>query len=112
MKAKYKYVDGRASDYCEVANDYIAKSDEVVFEVVGEWKDIEEFHSSEYKRRRDLGKLVMERNRRLKECDWTQLKDATLSNDLVKQWSAYRQQLRDFPETVDIKNPIWPTEPA
>ena len=27
-------------------------------------------------------------------------------------WSAYKQLLRELPETIDYNNPIWPTQPV
>lgn len=47
----------------------------------------------------------------LSQCDWTQSRDVTLSND--SEWKTYRQQLRDitnqetFPESV-----TFPTKPG
>ena len=57
-----------------------------------------------------------ERNKRLAECDWTQLSDAPLSNDPTAvngkgAWAAYRHELRSFPENVDLDNIVWPTKP-
>jgi len=49
------------------------------------------------------------RNDKLKECDWTQITDATVDKVL---WATYRQELRDissqegFPWTI-----TWPTQP-
>lgn len=51
-----------------------------------------------------------ERNRRLADCDWTQLPDSPVDR---APWEVYRQALRDissqqgFPWTV-----TWPTQPA
>ena len=45
-------------------------------------------------------------------CDWTQLPDAKISEDLKNQWNTYRQALRDLPaHTTDPANPIWPVKP-
>ena len=50
-----------------------------------------------------------DRNKRLADCDWTQLPDAPVDRDL---WAAYRQALRDvslqpgFPWTIE-----WPEQP-
>lgn len=64
----------------------------------------------------DVGPLLIalrsERNARLAACDWTQMPDSPLSEGDVAAWRAYRQQLRDLPETLaDPRNPIWPTRP-
>ena len=51
-----------------------------------------------------------DRNKRLADCDWTQLPDAPVDRDV---WAAYRQDLRDvslqpgFPWNVE-----WPLPPA
>ena len=50
-----------------------------------------------------------DRNKRLADCDWTQLPDAPVDRDV---WAAYRQALRDvslqpgFPWTIE-----WPEQP-
>lgn len=51
-----------------------------------------------------------ERDAKLASCDWTQVADAPV-DDLV--WAAYRQALRDLPQTqTDPFNIVWPTPPA
>ena len=57
--------------------------------------------------------LRFERNRRLKESDWTQIPDAALSKDQKTAWAKYRQILRDLPEaTAETEQIIWPVEPT
>lgn len=62
-----------------------------------------------------LGQLMAdiraERNRRISGTDWTQLTDIPLTPNQKTSWAAYRQQLRDFPETCDPYNPVWPASP-
>lgn len=52
------------------------------------------------------------RNRKLAESDWMANSDVTMSNE----WKTYRQQLRDFPSTLNnttIQGDVtWPTEPS
>jgi hypothetical protein len=54
----------------------------------------------------------IDRDHRLKLCDWTQLADSPLSVEQKSAWSAYRQALRDvtgqpgFPANVQ-----WPVAP-
>jgi hypothetical protein len=56
-----------------------------------------------------LFELRQERNRRLSECDWTQLIDA--KGD-VEAWAKYRQALRDLPQTTkDLNNIYYPIPP-
>ena len=56
-----------------------------------------------------------ERDRLLKECDWTQLSDIPEATRLI--WVPYRQALRDIPQQEGFPgshvNPIlWPTSPT
>ena len=73
-----------------------------------------------------MKKLRNKRNELLAECDWTQSRDVTLSNDA--DWKTYRQALRDLPSTassdfinqvingytptVDMSLITWPTKPS
>ena len=52
------------------------------------------------------------RNTRLSACDWTQTLDAPLTIEQRAAWATYRQALRDFPETCDPDNPVWPVAPS
>lgn len=56
--------------------------------------------------------LREQRNEKLLKCDWTQLPNAPLTEEKKVEWENYRNQLRDFPQTVDFSNIIWPTEPV
>lgn len=45
--------------------------------------------------------------------DWTQMPDAPLTDEKKAEFTAYRQVLRDIPQTYD--NPddvVWPTKPT
>lgn len=54
-------------------------------------------------------KVRAERNRRLSECDWTQLTDST-ANKLA--WATYRQALRDIPSQSGFPDTVaWPDKP-
>jgi hypothetical protein len=53
-----------------------------------------------------------ERDRRLAACDWTQVADAPLTAGEKQAWAAYRQELRDIPQTQDDPdNIVWPEAP-
>ena len=62
--------------------------------------------------------LRVERDKRLKECDWRASSDLTISD----AWKTYRQALRDLPSTaspnldseynLDLTSVTWPTEPS
>lgn len=58
-----------------------------------------------------LSKIRAIRNTLLTNCDWTQIPDAPLSLPQVSAWKVYRQALRDFPDTADPENPVWPVRP-
>jgi hypothetical protein len=47
----------------------------------------------------------------LKVSDWTQAPDSPLSQEKRAEWAAYRQGLRDLPESGDVNNIVWPQEP-
>lgn len=49
-----------------------------------------------------------ERNRKLAECDWTQLPDAPVDS---VAWATYRQALRDITTQSDPFAIVWPEEP-
>jgi hypothetical protein len=51
-----------------------------------------------------------ERDSKLAASDWTQLDDTPLTNAQKAEWAAYRQALRDLPQTqTDPFNIVWPT---
>lgn len=53
-----------------------------------------------------------ERNQKLKDSDWTQLADATLTDENKLLWAEYRQALRDVPQQEGFPlEVIWPTQP-
>ena len=66
--------------------------------------------------------LRIERNRRLAETDWTQLKDIDLDIIRERNWKNYRQALRDLPSkskpilddygALDMSSVTWPDKPS
>ena len=48
------------------------------------------------------------RNQKLRDTDWTQLLDVTLTVDCKTAFATYRKALRD----IDLLNPVWPDVPA
>lgn len=48
------------------------------------------------------------RNKKLADCDWTQLADVNLTADCKTAFTTYRQALRD----ADMLNPVWPEAPV
>lgn len=57
-------------------------------------------------------KVRADRNKRLADCDWTQLPDAPLTNVQTADWATYRQALRDITNQTDPFNIIWPEQPT
>ena len=52
------------------------------------------------------------RDRILRDTDWTMTTGSTVDQ---AQWAAYRQNLRDIPQTYKDKTPddvVWPTQPS
>jgi hypothetical protein len=53
-----------------------------------------------------------ERDRRLSDCDWTQVADAPLTATEKTAWADYRQALRDVPQDFDSPDDVvWPEVP-
>lgn len=55
-----------------------------------------------------LEEIRVIRDKKLLACDWTQLPDAPVDKEA---WAVYRQQLRDLPDTIDIRSFEWPIPP-
>ena len=59
--------------------------------------------------------ITDKRNRKLIDCDWTQLPDCQLSDSKKAEWTTYRQALRDItkqtPADDALSNITWPTKP-
>ena len=52
------------------------------------------------------------RDKILRDTDWTMTSGATVDQ---AQWAAYRQVIRDIPQTYKDKTPddvVWPTQPS
>ena len=58
-----------------------------------------------------LASIRIKRDRLLAETDWTQLPDVPLTVEQKQAYVIYRQELRDFTDTCDPYNPIWPIKP-
>ena len=60
----------------------------------------------------DWDVIRLKRDTLLTKCDWTQIPDAQLDNEVREAWKVYRQALRDLTES--FKSPdlvIWPKPP-
>lgn len=57
-------------------------------------------------------RIRKERNRLLKESDWAILPDAPITQTQLEMAKAYRQDLRDLPNTYDNPDDVrWPETP-
>ena len=89
----------RSLEYCKIVDGQVVTDDE-------------------YKENKAFDLMRKERTRLLQETDWTQNRDVTLANDA--EWAAYRQALRDLPNTAtpeldeygNLTNVTWPEKPA
>ena len=59
--------------------------------------------------------IRIERKRLLDASDWSQMPDNGLSEEKKLEWQAYRQALRDMPDTymhaTSAADIVWPTKP-
>lgn len=65
-------------------------------------------------RERQMTQLRAARDARLSASDWTQGIDAPLDHKQVAAWGRYRQDLRDWPKSVEDPHnpPPWPDPPT
>lgn len=61
---------------------------------------------------RQWDNVRLQRNRKLYECDWTQLPDAPLSEAKKIDWQTYRQLLRNVTNQPDPFAIDWPVPPS
>lgn len=53
-----------------------------------------------------------ERNKLLKETDWTQLNDCELSSEKIQEYNEYRKAVRQVVRDITDTSPItWPIKP-
>jgi hypothetical protein len=80
---------------------YEVQEDEVI-----ETYTVSNFPSGEIERRKTnfMNDVRATRNQLLTECDWTLILDVANAKgqQWVDDWTNYRQQLRDFPSTIDV----------
>jgi len=62
---------------------------------------------------KDWDMIRSERGALLSACDWTQLADSPLSDELKLSYQEYRQELRDITESYgSADDVVWPSEPS
>ena len=60
----------------------------------------------------DLNMVRGQRDGQLRGSDWTQIGDAALGDHTAEEWQAYRQLLRDIPQTHSrMSEVVWPLDP-
>lgn len=59
-----------------------------------------------------LAAIRVTRDNLLVASDWTQMPDSPLTGAQKAAWVIYRNELRNFPNTVDLNNVVWPTPPT
>lgn len=96
---------------------YTIQSDNVLSTPVIVNKDASEIITFEQLKLEFMNRLRYDRNAKLSACDWTQLKDVTLTEEEQTEWANYRQALRDLPQqyennnVVSLDQVIWPVSP-
>lgn len=75
------------------------------------WREIELNESEKAQQLREKQDAIRaQRNQKLKDCDWTQLPDAKVSQSA---WAQYRQELRDLTKQESFPfDVVWPSEPT
>jgi len=70
-------------------------------------------NNREKKRQLDWIPFREQRDKLLRESDWTQISDYSLVTEEEKVlWAEYRQELRDLPETYpNSEDIVWPSQP-
>lgn len=119
-----EYVDGQAYNDGKVAKDITGLDVSNKYWNGASWADIPVkpgtyysftgstwvFEKSDY-----IQECVRKRDNYLIGTDWTQVADVPLTDAEKAAWRVYRQELRDFPPTLqDINNEndvVWPTPP-
>ncbi len=59
-----------------------------------------------------MKQIKQERDRLLAATDFITLEDTPITPESKEAFLAYRQALRDLPDTVDVNNPVYPVKPA
>lgn len=55
-----------------------------------------------------MNAIRQRRNYLLNQSDWTQVPDVALDEQTKAKYQTYRQELRDFPDVVDLNNIVFP----
>lgn len=105
----YTFIEGQTGDdYIILASNFEILENEVIEHQITRLKTDEEKEQD----KQNMWKIVREeRNKKLSECDWTQLADSPLTNQKQTEWQIYRQSLRDITTQLNPFSIEWPTPP-
>lgn len=95
----------------ELGDDYIKHSDGMLSGVHFENLTFTDDSEGEEVKQVRLNYIRKKRDKLLTQTDYLVLPDYPIDETELSLWSAYRQALRDMPETVDIDNIVWPIPP-
>lgn len=111
---KYKYIlenNGQATNIQRVKDSYQIKEGESFIQAEIP-PTSEELSTEEYCKNNGFKELRLERNRRLRDSDFSQLSDSPLTTEDKTAWKTYRQALRDLPQNIeDPLTVAWPVAP-
>ena len=105
----YTFIEGQSGDdYIILGSNFEILENEVIEHQITRLKTDEEKEQD----KQNMWKIVREeRNKKLSECDWTQLPDSPLTNQKQTEWQIYRQSLRDITTQLNPSSIEWPTPP-
>ena len=108
------YANGHSGDICEIGDDYIVL-DKTLIRGITNMAEIQLTDDSDGAEIEAavLAGLRKRRDALLAECDWTQIQDVPMEDAQRQAWAAYRQALRDLPETATLSpgGIVWPDKP-
>ena len=96
IELREKFTYQFSQPYYDGMGQVIERSEEEVLELVNALINEEKNNIIKWDVFRNL------RNQKLAHCDWTQLPDAQLSEELKIEWTNYRQALRDLPSNTEF----------
>jgi hypothetical protein len=105
----YTFIEGQSGDdYIILGSNFEILENEVIEHQITRLKTDEEKEQD----KQNMWKIVREeRNKKLFECDWTQLSDSPLTAEKKEEFRVYRQSLRDITTQLNPSSIEWPTPP-
>ncbi len=117
MTYSYKWLDSEKKIIKRTSSDGLITfipldSDNLDYQGYLEWEAIDGNNIEEISTTLTWDDIREKRNGLLISTDWTMTTGATVDQ---AQWAAYRQNIRDIPQTYKDKTPddvVWPTQPS